>query len=97
MKYVVGKWYQGKGEKVFGKLTSKIKKPGIFPCKQYIELDGTYISCGNYYEGENWTLYAREVELWEIQEFLPKNHPDLQEIKTDYACILPILDKLNIK
>lgn len=75
-KFEVGKWYQGKNEDCYGKLTAPIKYNDEFPSSEYINSRGVYCSYGSHFSGEEWTKFARKVPLSEIQQFLPDGHPD---------------------
>ena len=74
-KFEIGKWYQGKDSKFYGKLTGEIEGTR-FPSREYINEVGNYNSRGSYFSGKKWTEQAREVPLSEIQQYLPEGHPD---------------------
>lgn len=80
--FEVGKWYRIPGNKFIGKLTSSITG-SVFPSKEYINEQGEYKASGTCFSSSDWLTKAIEVPLSEIQQYLPKDHPDLIPVKQD--------------
>jgi hypothetical protein len=77
--FIVGKWYKNIKSGEYGKLTSPLPvDKSLFPCTEFID-------CGKYYNdgisySKSWMENLIEVDLSEIQKYLPEGHPD--KIKT---------------
>lgn len=74
MEYIVGKWYKGFYNS--NKIACKFLKSsaGYFYFSEFIRK-----SCGYEVYNGNWSIEDNIIEcpLSEIQQYLPKNHPDL--------------------
>jgi hypothetical protein len=77
--FIVGRWYKNTESGEYGKLASPLPvNESSFPCTEYID-DGKYYNYGSYYD-KLWMENLIEVDLSEIQKYLPDGHPD--KIKT---------------
>lgn len=78
-KFIVGKWYKNTKSGKYGKLAFPLPiDKSLFPCTEFIDC-GEYYNDGTSYS-RNWMDNLIEVDLSEIQKYLPEGHPD--KIKT---------------
>jgi len=91
---IVGAWYrQTDKNNVFGKLeTLKGLTNNYFPSKEYI-VGTNYDNTGNFFA---WNIdNLIQVNLEEIQEYLPDNHPDKMLTFKQFDNLEPLLKILN--